>query len=339
MAAITALFGRGDVIFSDELNHSSIIDGIRLSGAKVIIYPHLDYSKLEQLLKKYRSRYNFAGVISDGVFSAHGTYADLDKIHELKQKYSCVSMIDDTHGFAVIGRNGRGLVDFFKHKPDLLTASLAKGLAGFGGMIAGQVPLMKVIDCLGRQNTNTSHLSPILAAQGLYQLRHYRENLRSFQSDLYKKMDVFNSELRFGGINPYESFLHPIFSFTHADGQVVLQAVQELFEIGVVPALFPPPVAPTPTIRFSLHRELSNERLRQAAIVLRKFKMVPVRSAFTAKLTLESTAIWSGSNILPMNAFRSHDLRRDGITQNHDLSACRSRTPGDLEPHVEGGRI
>lgn len=279
MAAMTGLFGKGDVIFSDQLNHSSIIDGIKLSGAKVIIYPHLDYSRLEYLMAKYRQRYNHCGIVSDGVFSAQGTAANLYEIHRLKAKYDAVSVIDDTHGFAVLGESGRGIVDHAQHMPDILTASLAKGLAGFGGVIAGSSALIKIIDCFGRQNINTSHLSPILAAQGLYQLKYYRKNKRELQSQLFNKVRFFNSQLEHRYLNPYKSlgFLHPIFSFTHDDGRVVIDTVKELFDAGIIPAVFPPPVAPTPTIRFSLHRHVSYERLAQAAEILYRRGLRPVR--------------------------------------------------------------
>ena len=271
-ATMFGLFRHGDVIFSDEHNHSSLVDGMRLTRAKIIVYPHLDYVRLEELIKHYRLRYNCAGIVSDGVFSAHGTMANLDRIHELKIKYNLVSVIDDTHGFAAIGTKMRGVLDFFQSKPDVLTASLAKGLAGFGGMIVGSSAIVRVIDCFGRQNINTSHLSPLVTAQSFFNLKFLRENLSDLQAEQISKVRYFNQKLQEFGIRQYENdeiFAHPIFSyFGETEGQMI-DVVQKMFALGFTVAFFPQPVAPKPTIRFSLHRKVDFESLNKLAHFLK----------------------------------------------------------------------
>lgn len=279
MAAVFGLFRAGDVIFSDRHNHSSLVDGMRLSGATVIVYSHLDYGDLERKLQRHRHRFNAAGIVSDGVFSAHGTMADLDRIQELAERFRAVSVIDDTHGFATIGSRGRGALDHHRATPDILTASLAKGLAGFGGMIAGKRSLVKVIDMLGRQNVNTSHLSPVVAAQCLIHLRHYRRNLGAIRSELDGKIQLFNELLAREGLAAYEDasrYAHPIFSFGLGSEREAARAIRELFASGVLGAFFPPPVAPKPTLRLSLHRKVPEETLRGLACTLRRLGFRPL---------------------------------------------------------------
>src|SRR5512142_1090156 len=108
IATIPAIVGKEDVIFSDRLNHASIIDGCRLSGAKIIAYEHNDPASLEEQIKANLSQYRRALVVTDGVFSMDGDVAPLDKILEVAQKYDILLMVDDAHGEGVLGRGGRG---------------------------------------------------------------------------------------------------------------------------------------------------------------------------------------------------------------------------------------
>ena len=113
LGTIPALVGKDDAVFSDELNHASIIDGCRLSGAKIIRYAHCNPQDLDRVLAEERQKYPRAMVITDGVFSMDGDIAPLDKIYEVVQKYEAILMVDDAHGEGVIGKGGRGIVDHF----------------------------------------------------------------------------------------------------------------------------------------------------------------------------------------------------------------------------------
>lgn len=286
-AAMTSLFHEGDVIFSDQHNHSSLVDGMSISKAKVIVYPHLDYDKLEELVERHRGDYNAAGIVTDGVFSAHGTLANLSRIDKIKKKYNLMSVVDDTHGFLTVGDRGRGCIDFFDEKPDVVTSSLAKGLAGFGGMIVSDLPVVRAIDCHGRQNVNTSHLSPIVAAQSYFNLREYRENFDQYKSQLTNLLTKFNDKLGELGIRQYPDpkvYIHPIFSFEGDDEAKVLKVYQELLEAGYMGAMFPPPVAPKPTIRLSLHRMVNPESLNTLAEKLKANGLQPLTKKFWPNL-------------------------------------------------------
>jgi len=130
LAAIPALVGKEDVIFSDELNHASIIDGCRLSGARIIRYAHCDPNDLEQKILEAQGTYRRGLVVTDGVFSMDGDIAPLDQIYAISSKYDLMLMVDDAHGEGVLGHGGRGIVDHFglHGKVDVEVGHLLQGV-------------------------------------------------------------------------------------------------------------------------------------------------------------------------------------------------------------------
>ncbi|MBN2004762.1 MAG: glycine C-acetyltransferase [Anaerolineae bacterium] len=139
-AAIAPLVGKEDVIFSDRLNHASIIDGARLSRAKIVVYEHCDPADLEAKIKENLPQYRRGLMISDGVFSMDGDVAPLDKLYEVAQKYNVMTMVDDAHGEGVLGQGGRGIVDHFglHGKFDVEVGTFSKAFGVVGGAIAGK---------------------------------------------------------------------------------------------------------------------------------------------------------------------------------------------------------
>jgi glycine C-acetyltransferase len=139
-AAIQPLVGKEDVIFSDRLNHASIIDGCRLSRAKIIVYEHCDPADLDAKVKEHLADYRRGIVISDGVFSMDGDVAPLDKIYEVAERHGLMTMVDDAHGEGVLGRGGRGIVDHFglHGKFDVEVGTFSKAFGVIGGVIAGK---------------------------------------------------------------------------------------------------------------------------------------------------------------------------------------------------------
>ena len=264
ISTVFGLLNSGDVIFSDRHNHSSIIDGCLLSKAKIITYKHCDYEDLERKLKKYRSRYNCAAIVSDGVFSTKGATANIDKIVELAKSYNAISIIDDTHGIGVIGKAGRGVIDIYKSKPDVLTGGFAKAFGSFGGFCVTSRALGEIITLHGRQNINTSFLSPIMAAQSLIHVRFYRKNTEAIQRELFGKLRFFNEAMAKVGLNCYQSgdqYIHPIFCFYKKTEAETLKSFRRLLEKGFLASFFPQPVAPFPSLRFSFHRTLPIEEI------------------------------------------------------------------------------
>ncbi|HIP97006.1 MAG TPA: glycine C-acetyltransferase [Anaerolineae bacterium] len=138
-AAIPALVGREDCIFSDRLNHASIIDGCRLSRAKIIVYEHCDPADAERVIKENIGNYRRGLLVTDGVFSMDGDVAPLDKLYEVAERYGVLTMVDDAHGEGVLG-GGKGIVHHFglQGKFDVEMGTLSKAFGVVGGSLAGR---------------------------------------------------------------------------------------------------------------------------------------------------------------------------------------------------------
>jgi glycine C-acetyltransferase len=152
LATIPALVGKDDAILSDELNHASIIDGSRLSGARILRFAHADPADLEQVLQEQRAAFPKVLVITDGVFSMDGDVAPLDQIFAVTQRYEAMLMVDDAHGEGVLGRGGRGIVDHFglHGKVDVEVGTMSKAFGVVGGVVAGNPLVVEWLRQRGR---------------------------------------------------------------------------------------------------------------------------------------------------------------------------------------------
>jgi glycine C-acetyltransferase len=195
VGSISALVGDEDAILSEELNHGSIIDGIRLTKAKRLIYKHLNMEDLEAKLKEAKdSRRRF--IITDGVFSMDGDIAPLDKIADLADKYDAIVYVDDAHGEGVLGDHGRGIVDHFKlhDRIDIEMGTLSKAFGVIGGYIASSKEVVEYLKQRARPHLLSSALNPpdvaaIIAAIDLLSssdepLKKLWSNARYFQKSL-----------------------------------------------------------------------------------------------------------------------------------------------------------
>jgi glycine C-acetyltransferase len=152
LATIPALVGKGDVIFSDELNHASIIDGCRLSRAKVVRYEHADPASLEAVIRESEGNYHRGLIVTDGVFSMDGDYPPLDKFADIAENYDLMLMVDDAHGEGVLGEGGRGIVDHFQlhGRVDIELGTFSKAFGVMGGMVAGKAKIIEWLQQRGR---------------------------------------------------------------------------------------------------------------------------------------------------------------------------------------------
>jgi glycine C-acetyltransferase len=152
LATIPALVGKEDVIFSDRLNHASIIDGCRLSGAKIIAYEHNSAESLEEAIKENLSQYRRALIVSDGVFSMDGDITPLPALYEVAKKHDILLMVDDAHGEGVLGKGGRGIVDHFglHGKVDIEVGTMSKAFGVMGGVVAGDKVIVEWLRQRGR---------------------------------------------------------------------------------------------------------------------------------------------------------------------------------------------
>ena len=174
LGSISAIASKGDLILSDELNHASIIESCKLSGAKISIYKHNDMDDLEKKIK-IQGKNKF--VITEGVFSMDGDVSSLKEITEISQKSNAITIVDDAHGDFVIGKDGKGTPEYFNvaKKIDLYISSLSKGLGSFGGYVASQ---NNVIDlCINKSKSfiYTSALPSFLVQHSIKRIESDRE--------------------------------------------------------------------------------------------------------------------------------------------------------------------
>ena len=159
----SSIAGKSDVIFSDKLNHASIIDGMRLSEAKFFRYPHKNMEALEKLLKRERSNYNNAVIVTESVFSMDGDIADLQKLVELKKKYNCILILDEAHAFGVFGENGLGVCEELEILPeiDLLVGTFGKAIGSMGAFVTGKKVLIDFLINKARSFIFSTALPPV----------------------------------------------------------------------------------------------------------------------------------------------------------------------------------
>lgn len=164
---IPALVGRGDTVFSDRLNHASIVDGIMLSGARLVRYPHNDMQRLASLMEKHGTGRRL--IVSDGVFSMDGDIARLTDLAELKQRHGALLMIDDAHGSGVLGENGRGSAELMGvgNEVDILMGTFGKALGSFGAYAALSAELRELLINRARSFIFSTSLPPSVLAASL----------------------------------------------------------------------------------------------------------------------------------------------------------------------------
>lgn len=162
LGTIPVLVGKEDVIFSEELNHASIIDGMRLSSAKKYVYNHMSVEDLEKKMKEHRKDGKRSLVVTDGVFSMDGDIAPVREIQEVKDRYDTMFYVDDAHGEGVLGKNGRGIVDHFglQGKVEVEMGTFSKALGSMGGFVAGNEKLIDLLKQRARPFLFSSALNP-----------------------------------------------------------------------------------------------------------------------------------------------------------------------------------
>jgi glycine C-acetyltransferase len=233
MGTIPALVGKEDAVFSDELNHASIIDGCRLSGAKVIRYAHCNTQDLERVLSEERQNYPRAMVITDGVFSMDGDIAPLDKIYQVVQKYEAILMVDDAHGEGVIGKGGRGIVDHFglHGKVDVEIGTLSKAFGVVGGVSAGNPVVVEWLRQRGRPFLFSSAMTVPDVAACLAAL-DILEGSTELVDRLWENTHYFKAEMRKLGFDTGSSTT-PITPIMLGEAPLAQQFSRQLFENGL----------------------------------------------------------------------------------------------------------
>jgi glycine C-acetyltransferase len=233
LATLPALVGREDVIFSDKLNHASIIDGCRLSGAKIIAYEHNDVKSLEEQIQTNLGQFRRALIVTDGVFSMDGDIAPLPDIYEVAKKYDILLMVDDAHGEGVLGNGGRGIVDHFglHGKVDVEVGTMSKAFGVVGGIVAGKAVIIDWLRQRGRPFLFSSAVTMPDAAACLAAV-DLLEDSTQLVDKLWDNAKYFKAEMKTLGFNTGASET-PITPVMLGEAPLAQQFSRELFESGV----------------------------------------------------------------------------------------------------------
>ncbi len=233
LGTIPALVGKGDGIFSDELNHASIIDGCRLSGAQIVRYNHCNPDDLEKALHEQGHSFSRCIVITDGVFSMDGDIAPLDKIYAVCQKYNVLLMVDDAHGEGVLGRGGRGIVDHYALHGlvDVEVGTLSKAFGVVGGVVAGNPLVVEWLRQRGRPFLFSSAMTVPDVAACLAALDILEESTELVDR-LWENTRYFKGELKRLGFDTGRS-VTPITPVMLGEAPLAQQFSRDLFESGV----------------------------------------------------------------------------------------------------------
>ena len=191
IGTISSIADKESTIFSDELNHASIVEACKLSGAKIKIFKHNCMEDLETKIRKTNGK---KLIVTEGIFSMDGDWAQLDQISELSEKHEMITILDDAHGDFVLGRDGKGTSNFFnvEKKIDLYISSLSKGLGSFGGYVSGKKSLIDL--CVNTSKTFI-YTSALPASINQYSLQRLESNREKYRKNLWKKINLFHTRL------------------------------------------------------------------------------------------------------------------------------------------------
>ncbi|HZK10167.1 MAG TPA: glycine C-acetyltransferase [Clostridia bacterium] len=263
---IQAITDRGDLIISDELNHASIIDGVRLSRADKAVFKHSDMEDLERILKENQGKHKVTLIISDGVFSMDGDLAKLPEIVALAEKYGALTYIDDAHGSGVLGENGRGTVDHFglHGRIDFIIGTLSKGMGALGGYVASKQVTKEWLSHRGRPILFSTSLPPAIVA-ALIEAVNMLEESSEFTDRLWDNARYFKEELSKLGFDTGHSQT-PITPVIIGDEAKAVKFSKELLNRGVFASSIVFPTVPkgTARLRCMITAEHSKEDLKRA---------------------------------------------------------------------------
>ncbi|HHV51813.1 MAG TPA: aminotransferase class I/II-fold pyridoxal phosphate-dependent enzyme [Clostridiales bacterium] len=271
LGIISSLAGRHDYILIDRENHASIYDGCRLSFGKIIRYKHDDMEDLERCLEKLQPD-DGKLIITDGVFSMSGDICSLPKIVELARKYNAAVMVDDAHGFGVLGDGGRGTANHFglTAETDIIMSTFSKSLASLGGFMAADKYVVEYVKHNSRPFIFAASIPPASCAAALAALRVIKKNpeIVSRLSDLSRYM---RNGLKERGIPLRESkYTTPIIPFYTYELETTLIKAKEIYEAGVYlnPVLEPAAPEGKCLLRISLMATHTYELLDEAMDII-----------------------------------------------------------------------
>ena len=236
---VSSILGKEDFILSDELNHASIIDGARLSKAKIRVFRHKDVAHAEELLKELQHEPGHKLLITDGVFSMDGDIGPVGALADLAEKYGAIMMVDDAHASGVLGRNGRGSVDHFgaHGKVDIQVGTLSKAIGALGGYVCGSLDLIDYLYHRARPFLFSTSHPPSVAATCIAAfdiLENEPERIaRLWANTNYFKQQLGDSGFDIGGHSTPASET-PITPILIGDGRRTMDFSRALFDQGLM---------------------------------------------------------------------------------------------------------
>ena len=274
---VSAILGKEDFILSDELNHASIIDGARLSRAKIKVFRHKDVAHCEQLLQEVEREPGRKLVITDGVFSMDGDIGPVDKLATVAEKYGAIMMVDDAHASGVLGRNGRGSIDHFgmHGRVDVQVGTLSKAVGALGGYVCGSHDLIDYLYHRARPFLFSTSHPPSVAATCIAAF-DVLENEPERIEKLWENTRFWKKELGLLGFNiggqTTPASETPITPIIIGDGKLTMDFSRELFKEGVMSTGIAFPTVPEgkARIRTIMTATHTKEELQQALEVLKR---------------------------------------------------------------------
>jgi glycine C-acetyltransferase len=268
---VGSILGKEDFILSDELNHASIIDGARLSRAKIKVFRHKDVAHAEELLQEIQHEPGRKLLITDGVFSMDGDIGPVDKLAQIAEKYGAIMMIDDAHASGVLGRNGRGSADHFHvtDKVDVQVGTLSKAIGALGGYVCGSRDLIDYLYHRARPFLFSTSHPPSVAATCIAAfdiLENEPERIdRLWANTAYFKQQLTDAGFDVGGVSTPKSET-PITPILIGDGRRTMEFSKALFEAGVMATGIAFPTVPEgkARIRTIMTSEHTREQIDQA---------------------------------------------------------------------------
>ena len=255
-----ALLGEEDALISDELNHASIIDGIRLCKAERHRYKHSDMKDLEHHLRQTQNK-RFRLIVTDGVFSMDGVLANLEEICNLSEEYDAIVAVDDSHATGFIGKNGRGTHEYFDvmGRVDIITTTFGKALGGSsGGCIAGEKVFIDLLRQRSRPYLFSNTLSPAVVAATIKALE-LLEGSSALKDKLAENARYFRQRIREAGFEIKDGF-HPIVPIMLHEAGIVQAMARELYAEGIYVVGFFYPVVPRGTARIRVQLSAAHEK-------------------------------------------------------------------------------
>src|ERR1041384_2021093 len=274
---VSAILGKEDFIVSDELNHASIIDGARLSRAKILVFRHKDVAHAEEKLASVKDQPGHKLVITDGVFSMDGDIGPLPQLCDIAEKYGAIMMVDDAHASGVLGRNGRGTIDHFNvhGRVDVQVGTLSKAIGALGGYVCGSRDLIDFLYHRARPFLFSTSHPPSVAATCVAAF-DVLEQEPELMDKLWANTRFFKKELgllgfNIGGISTPASET-PITPIIVGEGRLAMEFSRELFNEGVfTPGIAYPTVAEGKArLRTIMTATHTQEQLSQALEVLKR---------------------------------------------------------------------